>query len=460
MVCPTCSAPYQPGDRFCGSCGERLGESASAPAAAARPANPWDAAPPAGAPAPSMPAMPQFEGGGATIAAPPGGAFGQSPFGAAPAPAGMPAGGPSGPATCPTCSAPIEPTDTTCLVCGAELRPGMSGAGSPSPFGGPPPAGPFGAPPEPAAGPFGSAPPASPFGGASGSPFGSPEPAGSPFGGSSPSSFADTPGSPITGPVPGAASNPFGEPPRPAFSAPPPAPSTATQRPTSEPVEARGGGAICPIHGVMKDPSWTRCPDCIREGRDGRLIPASSAGTIDMSSAAFAPPAPVEPPAYAPPPQPPFTPAPEPPSFNAAPPTPPPPAFAPAAPVPAAGPAGGDEGRPVSSVGQTFVIRRKPRSLAFLIEKEGEQVGRVFQLERDVTDLGRDPRNHIVVSDVLVSGFHARVERGGDGGLIVTDRGSTNGTRLNGEPLSGSRPMVENDELGVGNTTLVLKVVQ
>ena len=113
----------------------------------------------------------------------------------------------------------------------------------------------------------------------------------------------------------------------------------------------------------------------------------------------------------------------------------------------------------MSSVGQTFVIRRKPRSLAFLIEKEGEQVGRVFQLERDVTDLGRDPRNHIVVSDVLVSGFHARVERGMDGGFTITDRGSTNGTRLNGEPLNGSRSLSENDEVGIGNTTLVLKVV-
>ncbi|MER3421289.1 MAG: hypothetical protein C4290_12560, partial [Chloroflexota bacterium] len=32
--------------------------------------------------------------------------------------------------------------------------------------------------------------------------------------------------------------------------------------------------------------------------------------------------------------------------------------------------------RPVSSVGGTVVIRRRPRMLAYLIEKEGEQVGR------------------------------------------------------------------------------------
>src|SRR5687768_1008926 len=27
---------------------------------------------------------------------------------------------------------------------------------------------------------------------------------------------------------------------------------------------------VCPIHGPL-DPSWTRCPYCLREGREGRL---------------------------------------------------------------------------------------------------------------------------------------------------------------------------------------------
>jgi len=97
--------------------------------------------------------------------------------------------------------------------------------------------------------------------------------------------------------------------------------------------------------------------------------------------------------------------------------------------------------------------------LAYLIEREGEAVGRVHQLDDDVTDIGRDPRNHIVVGDVLVSGFHARIERGPDGGFLVQDRQSTNGSFLNEEPLTDPRPFVENDQLRVGSTTLVLKVV-
>jgi len=140
-------------------------------------------------------------------------------------------------------------------------------------------------------------------------------------------------------------------------------------------------------------------------------------------------------------------------------------AIVPAAPPPAAQPSDsratplppGEQ--PRSSVGATFAIRRRPRVLAYLIEREGEAVGRVHQLEDDVTDLGRDPRNHIVLTDVLISGFHARVERGPDGGFLVHDRKSTNGTFVNEEQLTEMRRLDENDALRLGNTTLVLKLV-
>ena len=114
---------------------------------------------------------------------------------------------------------------------------------------------------------------------------------------------------------------------------------------------------------------------------------------------------------------------------------------------------------PRSSVEATFVIRRRPRLLAYLVEREGELVGRVHQLRPDLTEIGRDPRNDIVLADVLVSGFHVRVERDHDEGFVVEDRQSTNGTWLNGEPLTGPHPVRENDRLRLGNTTLVLKTV-
>jgi pSer/pThr/pTyr-binding forkhead associated (FHA) protein len=110
-------------------------------------------------------------------------------------------------------------------------------------------------------------------------------------------------------------------------------------------------------------------------------------------------------------------------------------------------------------VGGTVAIRRRPRVLAYLIEREGEAVGRVHQLDDDFTDIGRDPRNHIVLTDVKISGFHARVERGPDGGFVLQDRNSTNGTWHNSEPVSGPRRLEENDEVRMGSTVLVLKVV-
>jgi len=86
-------------------------------------------------------------------------------------------------------------------------------------------------------------------------------------------------------------------------------------------------------------------------------------------------------------------------------------------------------------------------------------MGRVHQLEEDVTDIGRDPRNHIVLTDVQISGFHARVERGPDGGFLIHDRNSTNGTFVNGEQIKEMRQIGENDILRLGTTTLVLKTV-
>ncbi|MGH2603218.1 MAG: FHA domain-containing protein, partial [Dehalococcoidia bacterium] len=80
-------------------------------------------------------------------------------------------------------------------------------------------------------------------------------------------------------------------------------------------------------------------------------------------------------------------------------------------------------------------------------------------LEEDVTDLGRDPRNHIALADVQVSGFHARIERGPDSSFLLQDRQSTNGTFVNDEQVAGPRRLEENDALRVGNTTLVLKTV-
>lgn len=124
------------------------------------------------------------------------------------------------------------------------------------------------------------------------------------------------------------------------------------------------------------------------------------------------------------------------------------------------GGAGTSEAQQAPLAERTVVVRKRAPILAYLVEKEGEQAGRVFKLGGDITDVGRDRRNQVMIGDVLVSGYHLRIKRTPDGQFLVTDRGSSNGTLLNDEPLTQPRPLNENDQLRIGNTTLVLKVVE
>lgn len=55
------------------------------------------------------------------------------------------------------------------------------------------------------------------------------------------------------------------------------------------------------------------------------------------------------------------------------------------------------------------------------------------------TSVGRDPGNDIVLDDTFISAEHAKVTWNGKG-WVLTDAGSTNGTRLNGKDVR--RPVV------------------
>jgi hypothetical protein len=67
--------------------------------------------------------------------------------------------------------------------------------------------------------------------------------------------------------------------------------------------------------------------------------------------------------------------------------------------------------------------------------------------------IGRSPGADIVLGDDFVSGRHARIMPSGDG-AIVEDLGSTNGTVLNGQPLTGSRSVRPGDTIEIGSVRL------
>ncbi len=63
---------------------------------------------------------------------------------------------------------------------------------------------------------------------------------------------------------------------------------------------------------------------------------------------------------------------------------------------------------------------------------DGVEIQRVY-LTRDRTSLGRKPHNHIVLTDLAVSGEHCAFELKGLSDVYVEDLGSTNGTYINGK---------------------------
>jgi len=72
---------------------------------------------------------------------------------------------------------------------------------------------------------------------------------------------------------------------------------------------------------------------------------------------------------------------------------------------------------------------------------------------RPLTSLGRAPTNTIVLDDTFCSHQHARVLRR-DGQWWLEDQNSSNGTRLNGEPISEPVVLSSGDVIGIGQLEL------
>lgn len=86
-----------------------------------------------------------------------------------------------------------------------------------------------------------------------------------------------------------------------------------------------------------------------------------------------------------------------------------------------------------------------------LIVRRGPQPNQTYELNKDITTLGRDITNDIVINDPEVSRHHMRMTRGA-GGFTIEDLGSTNGTFINGQRLTGARPLRNGDMIGLGET--------
>jgi uncharacterized membrane protein len=81
--------------------------------------------------------------------------------------------------------------------------------------------------------------------------------------------------------------------------------------------------------------------------------------------------------------------------------------------------------------------------------RSGPNVGKVHPLEAQEITIGRDNSNMIAINDVEVSRRHAKVELRGSA-YAIQDLGSTNGTFVNGQRLSGVQVLNPGDTISFG----------
>lgn len=91
-----------------------------------------------------------------------------------------------------------------------------------------------------------------------------------------------------------------------------------------------------------------------------------------------------------------------------------------------------------------------------LVVQSGNQQGQVFELVRDSVAIGRDARCDVMLTDTAASRNHCQLRRN-PSGWVVQDLGSTNGTFVNGQRISGVYPVRPGDVIGVGKTMLRLE---
>lgn len=84
-----------------------------------------------------------------------------------------------------------------------------------------------------------------------------------------------------------------------------------------------------------------------------------------------------------------------------------------------------------------------------LTMRSGPNPGTVYALDGDQLHIGRESSNEIAVNDAEVSRRHARLTFQG-GKYVLEDMGSTNGTFVNGQRLTGPRVLKSGEVISLG----------
>ena len=111
-----------------------------------------------------------------------------------------------------------------------------------------------------------------------------------------------------------------------------------------------------------------------------------------------------------------------------------------------------EEAPVVLSARDREAVNALPAGSALLIVQRGPNTGARFLLDPNVTNAGRSPKADIFLDDVTVSRKHCQFIAD-NGGHIVRDSGSFNGTYVNRERVDQAR-LSAGDEVQIGKYRL------
>ena len=87
----------------------------------------------------------------------------------------------------------------------------------------------------------------------------------------------------------------------------------------------------------------------------------------------------------------------------------------------------------------------------------GPNTGLVLEAAGRTLQVGTAPESDLVLTDDTVSRRHCEVRSAGDAWVVV-DLGSTNGTRVNGNPVDGEQRLTHGGVVTIGATRLRFEV--
>ena len=97
--------------------------------------------------------------------------------------------------------------------------------------------------------------------------------------------------------------------------------------------------------------------------------------------------------------------------------------------------------------------RKKEQAWSLSVEKGPKELRGVSIVVRGPVIVGRSPNADIVIAAGYVSARHARFSLMGQS-LFVEDLGSTNGTTVNGVPITEPASLKDNDVVSVGDVAI------